>query len=152
MVDKTVSNGKSIMGKKSRAAGARFELKVRKDLEEKGWITDKWTKNVDLDKMELVPTRRKFIPGKGFLGIGTGFPDFIAFRPIVGEKKEEFHTYNVIGVESKSTGLLDKKEKEKCFFLLEHNVFKDILIAGKGEKKGSIEYVNYKTGKVVNVF
>lgn len=150
MVDEKES--KSSMGRKSRAAGARFELKVRKDLEEKGWITDKWTKNVDLEKMEIYSARRKFIPGKGFMGIGTGFPDFIAFRPIIGEKEEDFHRYNVIGVEAKSTGFLDKKEKEKCFFLLERNVFKDILIARKGKKKGSVEYVNYKTGKVINVF
>jgi len=44
--EKKEANGKSVMGKRSRAAGARFELKVRKDLEEKGWITDKWTKKI----------------------------------------------------------------------------------------------------------
>jgi len=143
---------KSAMGRKSRAAGARFELKVRKDLESKGWITDKWTKNVDLDKMEVVAARRPFIPGRGFMGIGTGFPDFIAFKQIVGRKEDDFHAYKVIGVESKSTGVLDKTEKEKCFFLLEQNVFKNVLIARKGEKKGSVEYVNYETGKVVDVF
>jgi hypothetical protein len=144
---------KSSMGKKSRAAGARFELKVRKDLEEKGWITDKWTKNVDLEKMELVPTRRKFIPGKGFLGIGTGFPDFIAFRPVVDtEEKKKFYNYNVIGVESKMNGILEKKEKEKCEFLLERGIFKNILIARKGEKKGSIEYIDFVTKELRDVF
>ncbi len=144
---------KSSMGKKSRAAGARFELKVRKDLEEKGWITDKWTKNVDLEKMELVPTRRKFIPGKGFLGIGTGFPDFIAFRPVVDtEEKKKFYNYNVIGVESKMNGILEKKEKEKCEFLLERGIFKNILIARKGEKNGSIEYIDFVTKELRDVF
>lgn len=39
-------------GKLSRAAGARFELNVRKDLEEKGWIIDKWTNNVEFEKEE----------------------------------------------------------------------------------------------------
>ena len=34
-------------GKKNRQAGARFELKVRKDLESKGWIVDKWSNNVE---------------------------------------------------------------------------------------------------------
>ena len=143
---------KSEMGRKSRAAGARFELKVRKDLEKNNWITDKWTKNINLEKREVIAARRKFIPGKGFMGIGTGFPDFIAFKRIVGRKEEDFHAHKVIGVEAKSTGVLDKKEKEKCFFLLEKGVFKDILIARKGEKKGSIEYINFETKEKVSVF
>lgn len=143
---------KSSMGKRSRASGARFELKVRKNLEANGWITDKWTKNVDLEKKEVVAARRKFIPGKGFMGIGTGFPDFIAFKQIVGEKKDDFQVYKVVGVESKMNGVLEKVEKEKCFFLLEQGIFKDILIARKGEKKGSIEYVDFVTKEKKSVF
>ncbi len=143
---------KSSMGKKNRAAGARFELVVRKHLEANGWITDKWTKNVDLEKMEIIATRRKFVPGRGFMGIGTGFPDFIAFKPIVGEKKDDFQVYKVIGVESKMNGILDKTEKEKCFFLLERGVFKDILVARKGEKNGSIEYVDFITKELREIF
>ncbi len=38
---------KQIQGKKSKDAGRRFELKVRKDLEDKGWIVDKWSNNVE---------------------------------------------------------------------------------------------------------
>ena len=34
-------------GKKNKASGSRFELKVRKDLESKGWIVAKWMNNVD---------------------------------------------------------------------------------------------------------
>lgn len=139
-------------GRLNRAAGARFELKVRKDLEDNGWITDKWTKNVDLAKAELVPARRKFIPGKGFMGIGTGFPDFIAFKPILGRKVDDFQAYKVIGVESKSNGFLDRTEKEKCEFLLERGVFKNILIARKGEKRGTIDYVDFVTKERVSVF
>ena len=37
-------------GKRSKGAGARFELKVRADLEERGWIVDKWSNNVDLEE------------------------------------------------------------------------------------------------------
>lgn len=143
---------RSSIGKKSRAAGARFELKVRKDLEEKGWITDKWTKNVDLEKMELIPAKRKFNPFNRVMTIGTGFPDFIAFKQIVGRKEDDFHAYKVVGVESKMNGHLDKQEKEKCFFLLEKGVFKDILIARKGEKKGTIEYVDFVTGEERSIF
>ncbi|MBU2576651.1 MAG: hypothetical protein KKF50_02925 [Nanoarchaeota archaeon] len=36
-------------GGKARAAGGQFELRVRKDLEAKGWIVDKWSNNVDLE-------------------------------------------------------------------------------------------------------
>ena len=147
-----MNNEKSLRGKKSRAAGARFELKVRKDLEEKGWITDKWTKNVDLEKKELIPAKRKFNPFSRIMSIGTGFPDFIAFKQIVGEKKDDFQVYKVIGVESKSNGALDKQEKEKCSFLLERGIFKDVLIARKGERKGTIEYVDFVTKEEKSVF
>ncbi|VVB83691.1 Uncharacterised protein [uncultured archaeon] len=34
-------------GSLSRAQGGRFELKVRKDLEGKGWIVSKWVNNVE---------------------------------------------------------------------------------------------------------
>ena len=39
-------------GKKSKAAGSKFELKVRQDLETLGWIVAKWTNNVELDMEE----------------------------------------------------------------------------------------------------
>jgi len=42
----------SIRGKKSRAAGARFEAKVREDLEKEGWIMARWTNNVELQENE----------------------------------------------------------------------------------------------------
>ena len=139
-------------GKKNRASGARFELKVRKDLEAHNWITDKWTKNVDLEKGELIPAKRKFNPFNRIMSIGTGFPDFIGFTPIIGEKKDDYQAYKVIGVEAKSNGTLDKIEKEKCEFLLEREIFKNILIAKKSDKKGKIIYIDFKTKKEFNIF
>lgn len=101
------------MGKRSRAAGARHELKVRKDLEAKGWLVDKWTNNVDLDAECIVKAKMRFIGGRP-AGIGTGFPDFVCFRRgtagLVGEYKLQL-------VEAKMTGKLDKKEKLKLNFL-----------------------------------
>ena len=53
-------------GSKSRSGGGQFELRVRKDLEEKGWIVDKWSNNVDLstgddsgeaEEMKIVPAK-----------------------------------------------------------------------------------------------
>lgn len=126
-------------GKLSRAQGARFESKVRKDFEDKGWIIDKWTNNVDLEKKELVKAKRKFNPFLKILGIGTGFPDLIAFR-----LQSKSVGYEIIGVEVKANGWLDKSEKEKCKFLLEKKVFGKILIAKRGKKRGETEYIEFK--------
>ena len=141
-------------GKKNRAAGARFELKVRKDLEEKDWIVSKWMNNVRVDKdfCGMFPAKHKF-RGPGIpMSIGTGFPDFIAFRfevvgPIVICNKElerfDVKPKEIIGVEVKSDGYLDKIEKEKCRWLLDNHIFSKILIAQKGEKRGEIIYKEF---------
>jgi hypothetical protein len=128
---------KSKQGKKSRAAGARFELKVRNQLESDGWIVDKWTNNVDLKEGKLVKAKRKFNPYRKVLGIGTGFPDFIAF-------KRKGKSYEISGVEVKGNGWLDKSEKEKCKFLIDKKIFNKILIGKKGKKRGEIEYLDFK--------
>lgn len=143
---KPVSKKKSKIkkGKNSRAAGARFELKVRKDLENNGWTVDKWANNVDLEEKKISPAKRKYNPFKKILVVGTGFPDFIAFK-----KVEE--NYNIIGVESKMTGILSKIEKEKCLWYLQNKIFSKIIIAKKGKKRGEIEYENFfkKYGKKI---
>ncbi len=128
---------KSKRGKLARASGARFELKVRSDLESQGWIMDKWTNNVDLQIGKMVKAKRKFNPFMKILGIGTGFPDFIAFKN-TGKRR-----YNIIGVEVKANGWLDRKEKEKCKWLLDKKIFGEIRIAKKGKKRGEIEYINF---------
>jgi len=128
---------KSKQGKRNRAAGARFELKARKELEDKGWIIDKWTNNVDLEQQKLVKAKRKYNPFKKMLIVGTGFPDFIGFR---FEKKK----YNVIGIEVKGNGWLEQSEKEKSRFLLKKKIFSKILIAKKGKKRGEIEYIDFE--------
>ena len=125
-------------GRLSRAQGARFELKVRKDLEKKGRIVDKWTNNVDLEKNEISPAKRKYNPFTKVMVIGTGFPDFITI------KKIHEGAYSVIGVEVKMNGILSKQEKEKCRWYLENGVFSDIWIAKKGEKRGEIDYVDFR--------
>lgn len=128
---------KSKQGKRNRAAGARFELKARKELEDKGWIIDKWTNNVDLEQQKLVKAKRKYNPFMKVMIIGTGFPDFIGFR---FEKKK----YDVIGIEVKGNGWLERSEKEKSRFLLKQKIFSKILIAKKGKKRGEIEYIDFE--------
>ncbi len=166
---------KKIQGKKNRQAGARFELKVRKDLESKGWIVDKWSNNVEfiskkLDSElktkqdaeeranielsevsgkrfgKLVKVKNKF-RGKGIpMMLGAGFPDFVCFKlyNVARVGKEETIVYEVIGVEAKSNGYLDKVEKEKCRWLLNNNIFSKILIASKGTKRGQIVYKEFE--------
>src|SRR3989344_1788688 len=129
---------RSRQGRKNRAAGSRFELKVRNSLEKQKWIVDKWTNNVDLEKGILIKAKRKFNPFLKILGIGSGFPDLIAFK-LSGKNVG----YDIIGVEVKANGWLDKSEKEKCKFLLDNKVFSKILVAKRGKKRGQIEYVEF---------
>lgn len=126
-------------GKKNRAAGMRFEAKVRAKLEEIGWIVDKWTNTVDYEKLKLVPAKRKYNPFLKIMVIGTGFPDFIAF------KKVEENKYEVIGIEVKMQGYLDKIEKGMCHWILENKIFSRVLIA-KAVKKGrkiEVDFIDF---------
>lgn len=162
---------KKTQGKKNRQAGARFELKVRKDLESKGWNVFKNTNNVEFKEYpvgvtssrggdggidilgKLIPAKRKYNPYKKVMAIGTGFPDFVAFTNKKGFRIDTLETINyfsneperyfVIGVEAKSNGYLDKTEKEKCKWLLENNIFSKILIASKSKKRGEIIYKEF---------
>lgn len=124
-------------GKRNRASGIRFEARVRQNLEGMGWIVDKWTNTVDYEKMKLVSAKRKYNPFKKVMVIGTGFPDFIAIQ------KKEFG-YDVVGVEVKQKGYLDKIEKGMCQWLLQNKIFSKILIAKKGKKRGEIEYIDFE--------
>ena len=133
---------KSKQGKKNRQAGARFELKVRKDLENlQNWNVSKFMNNVDIANNTLIPAKHKF-RGKGIpMAIGTGFPDFICWKK-TDSPNDKF--YWCIGVEVKSNGYLTKEEKEKCKWLLDNDVFSVILIASKGEKRGKIVYKEFE--------
>jgi hypothetical protein len=133
---------KSARGKKSRAAGQRFEVKVRQDLEKIDWIVSKWMNTVDYDREgktgKLVPAKRVYNPFMKAMTIGTGFPDFVCF------KRNSDGNYEVIGLEVKSNGYLDKIEKGMSFWLLKNKIFSRILIAKKGNKKGEIEYIDFE--------
>lgn len=122
---------KVLQGKRNRKKGARFELKVRKDLESKKWIVDKWTNNVEDNKL---------IRAKSFMGRtrSNGFPDFICFKT-----DSIYHElYKVIGVEVKTNGKLSRIEKEKCRWYLKNKIFSKIFIASKNDK--GISYEEFK--------
>ena len=133
-------------GRLSKSRGARFELKVRRDLEEKGRVVDKWTNNVEFENNfgKLIIAKRKYNPFSKVMTLGTGFPDFITISHIHGE------LYSVIGVEVKINGILSKEEKEKCAWYLKNKIFSSIWIAREKEKnpddksrKTEIEYVDF---------
>lgn len=173
-MDKKVKDKKKVAsGKKSRAQGQAFELKVRKDLESKGWIVGKWANNVEFYKTTTHPIHgrcvipcSKIIPAKpkmrfnpktksmSIINMSSGFPDFVClrfidklsgkiFRKIVINeyKNKDIKVYEVIGVESKMTGKLDKEEKEKCRWYLDNNIFSKILIAEKTKIKNKVVIV-----------
>jgi hypothetical protein len=132
----------SKQGKLNRAAGRRFEAKVRQNLEEMGWIIAKWMNTIDYSKNKIVPAKRKYNPFLKVLSIGNGFPDFICFKKV--ESSEEGN-FEVIGLEVKSNGYLDKVEKDMCSWLLENKIFSKILIAKavKNGRKLDIEYIDF---------
>lgn len=139
---------KKAIGKKSRRDGKVFEKKVRMELESKGWIVAKWTNNVEfLCQHEqhccakLIAAKNKFLgPGRPMM-LGAGFPDFICHKKI--NNSGEYDVYEVIGVEAKVNGYLDKEEKEKCKWLLDNNIFSKILIASKSKENKEIIYKEY---------
>jgi hypothetical protein len=132
---------KSARGKKSRAAGQRFELKVRQNLEGMGWIISKWMNTVDYDRDgkigKLVPAKRKYNPFLKVLTIGTGFPDFVCF------KRNPEGDNEIIGLEVKSNGYLDKIERDMCLWLLNNKIFSRILIAKKPKEGKGIDYIDF---------
>ena len=127
-------------GRSSKARGAQFELKVRKDLEDKGLIVDKWSNNVDLDKGKLTKVKNLF-RGPGIpMMLGAGFPDFLVFT-----KTNQDNLMSLIsGIECKCKGYLDKIEKKKCKWLLDNKIFANITIASKGISRGEIKYKKFE--------
>lgn len=122
------------LGKDNRKIGLEFENKVRIDLED-NYIVAKLTNNIDVEKGCFVKAKQKFIGGR-VAGLGSGFPDFIAFSPRT-VNKEKITGYNLIFVEAKRNGRLKPEEKKKMQFLL--NEGHSAWIAYEGEN-GEICY------------
>lgn len=126
----TTTEFNKLQGKKNRAAGARFETAVRKEMINQGYFVSKWQNNVE--ENQLVACKNKFRgPGLPMM-LSGGFPDFIGFRP---KAMSAFQNYEVIGVESKLNGKLSKEEKEKASWLLKNKVFSHFYIACKVDNK-----------------
>ena len=159
-------------GKKARQSGARFERKVYSDLIRRGWNVSKFQGNVDL---QLPEGMSALVPAKGnrFGARSLGFPDFICWNVCFEMDKIKYKqcreaqiqwdfgfnkwvknkinannklVYDVIGVEAKSNGYLDRIEKAKCEWLLKHKVFSKILVAKKTKVGRKIvpKYIDFK--------
>lgn len=133
----------SKQNKRNRAVGSDTERRVKADLESKGWIVSKWNNNVNLKENKLCVVKNKFRDVGIPMMLGAGFPDFLAFRRIENNKI----CCEVIGVECKANGQLDKTEKEKCKWILDNDVFSKILIASRDKVKNRIQ-INYKNFEV----
>lgn len=164
------TKNKSKRGKLAKAAGSRFELKTRYNLESKGWIVIKNPNNVFFEKENSEKVQGvlggkfgKFTKGKAKYNPFTkslmmnsgGMPDFICFRPrILSNNEGEMpkNLYEVIGVECKGGDekhkYLDKTEKEKCEWILKNKIFSKILVANKNKvgRKIKVEYKEFKCG------
>jgi hypothetical protein len=160
---------KKKQGKKNRKAGKDFEKKVRAHLE-KEWIVAKFSNNVEFVKIvietapgmfvnsknikvnegKLIQAKAQYNPFfKRIVGEGSGFPDFIAYKIVsiktpVGEIRPTPEVYDIIGVECKRAKYLNKEEKEKCKWLLEHHIFSKIFIASPSKEKGKINLEEFK--------
>lgn len=124
-------------GKANRRKGAAFETKVRKLLESKGWIVDKWTNNIK-SEVGLTPVKENsklpnvIIKGKcvqarsnRFNMRSTGFPDFMIYKPNI---KVRF-------VECKVAKYLDKEEKAKAQWYLANDYCKCFYVAFLNKEK-----------------
>jgi type I site-specific restriction endonuclease len=122
-------------GKKSRSQGNAFELRVRKELESKGWVVFKNSNN--LKDGEYIISKPKFNPvTKQLMMMSGGFPDFLCLHK---------DTKELLFVESKMTGVLDKQEKETCDWI-NKELGQDVFVAYKVKIKNKVE-VAFKTYK-----
>ena len=76
--------------------------------------------------------------------LGAGFPDFITIQPVHDE------LYRVMGVEVKMNGILSKEEKGKCIWYLQKRNIPEYMDCKKGEKRGEIEYIDFKENMELN--
>lgn len=145
-------------GKKNRAAGKRFERKVRENLVKDGWIVVRFDQQVEFDKMltlangekvdgqkeifegKLVVAKSKFNPFyKRAIMSSGGFPDFVCFKTIVTSQREPLYQ-RVQFVECKKGKYLSAEEKQKAKWL-EDNLKIPFFVATPGGKRGQINFL-----------
>lgn len=113
------------IGASNKRKGREFELKVKEDLEARGWIVTRCSLNYDLEECKLVQAK-----GNRFHG-PTGFPDFIAFTP------DPSGLYIVNFVECKVNGYLRPVEREKVKHL---KTYVNEFIVASDDGFGGVSY------------
>ena len=105
-------------GKRNRRKGGDWEREVKENLENDGWIVEKFGNKVDLfiqgDEVsggEFIKAKPYLIRGMGMM-LGAGFPDFLCFKPSPQGKP-----HKIKFVECKINGSLSKLEKQKMAWL-----------------------------------
>lgn len=95
---KTKNPDKVKKGRISRAAGKAFEIRVRADLESKGFICDRWTNNLECYQDTSLEYRYKIVPAKPHMVFNpvikrripqqtnSGFPDYLCMRRLTGKE------------------------------------------------------------------
>lgn len=123
-----------IRGKKGKASGADFEKRTRAFLIEEGWIVSKFPNKVVDEK--LIPAKHVF-RGKGIpMALGTGFPDFVAYKQIrIGSTL----MFDVVFVECKVNKTLKREEKEMAKWYLKHEYCSAFFVAFKTKEKNRIK-------------
>lgn len=169
--DRCTKRTKSQIGASNRRKGSAFEMLVRKDLGSMGLIVTKFQGNVGfklnpkhdlnnitkqillIDHLKNNPEKLQIVPAKAsrFRLSTTGLPDFIAFFPrnhktcwFLGkiEPEHQISRGDIIGIEAKTNGYLDKVERAKLTFMLDNHIFDKIFIAKqvKEGRKNKVEY------------
>ena len=126
-----VSPERSRSGRLGRIHGQRFELSVREDLNEKGWLVFKNDNQVYLDENEFKQAKRSFNPFTKMVGYGNGFPDFVCI---------DIKEFDIKFVESKKNKYLSQEEKLKVAWIKEN--LKIPVEVAFNNKDGEIEYVS----------
>jgi hypothetical protein len=119
-------------GKRNRAAGKRFELKVREDLEEKGWAVFRNSNDVKDGIFKQAKSKWNLFK-KCPMMTQSGFPDFLIL------KMKTLDSFSAQFVECKINGYLSKEEKEKVEWI-KYNLNIPVFIASKGQVRGTIDY------------
>jgi len=122
---------KSRRGRLGRIHGQRFELSVREDLNEKGWLVFKNDNQVYLDENEFKQAKRSYNPFTHMVGYGNGFPDFVCI---------DIKEFDIKFVESKKNKYLSQEEKLKVAWIKEN--LKIPVEVAFNNKDGEIEYVS----------
>lgn len=145
-------------GKRNRAAGADFERRTRKNLEEKGWMVSKYQNNLNYEFIDdnfngdyvSIPAR-----ASKFRLSSTGFPDLITYK-IIGCKycmeelglsetedieTSEHKLFDVQFYECKVNGQLSKEERQKAKWYLDNNHCSKFYIVSKQKVKNRIHII-----------